>query len=50
LNKELLKKDKEMFEREMHKLQVQEGLQKIHEGKRNDEPGVHTVMQERKEK
>ena len=44
------KKDKELFEREMQKLQIQENLQKIHEAKRGEEPAAMTVMQERKEK
>jgi hypothetical protein len=54
LSKEAAKRDKEQFEKEMRKLQVQENLEKI----KNAEPGVladHpgapvTVLQERKEK
>lgn len=44
------KRDKDMFEREMHKLQIQENLNKIQEAKRGEEPAAMTVMQERKEK
>lgn len=44
------KKDKQLFEREMHKLQIQENLHKIQEAKKGEEPAAMTVMQERKEK
>jgi hypothetical protein len=33
-----------MFEKEMQKLHLQEGLQKIYEGKQGEEPGAQTVM------
>ena len=55
LSKEAAKRDKEVFEKEMKRLQLQENLQKIQQaepgGVMADHPGAPaTVLQERKEK
>ena len=46
---ELSKKDRDVFEKEMKKIQVQEGLQKIQEGLKNPE-GKKLILDEKKQK
>jgi hypothetical protein len=49
LNKEISKRDKAVFEKEMKKAQVKDGLEKIKEGMK-DPDGKKQIFNEQKEK